>query len=67
MLQLFIKTAGATAIVWQPFAQKVTNLKTEIITIIMNPKNDQDAPGYFSGMEEQGPYRTIETLHTTLE
>jgi len=33
----------------------------------MNPKNDQDAPGYFSGMEEQGPYRTIETLHTTLE
>ena len=67
MLQLFIKTAGATAIVWQPFTRKVTNLKTEVITITMNPKNDQGAPGYVSGMEEQGPYRTIETLHTTLE
>ena len=53
MLQLFIKTAGATAIVWQPFTPKVTNLKTEVITITMNPKNDQGAHGYVSGMEEQ--------------
>ena len=69
MLQLFIKTAGATAIVWQPFTQKVTNLKLDWSRYVNNePKKWSGCPWLFFwyGRTRTVPYHRNSSYYTRI-